>query len=213
MFLFILFLFCLNFKISPINVNLDYNGSINGLIRKLQKNYPQIENSGILQMSASSILSAGYYPKNVLYDDSSHFHSDNCGISGEFLQFDFLENLISISSYTFKSVEGSCCYMKNWKVNGSINGIKWNTINEVIEDTFMCSNGIKKTFFIKDQNNYRYIRFISTLGQRCDRPNSYININLIEFFGSINLNLKIKSKNRNFKNNYQIFLFFIILIF
>ena len=200
---------CLNFKISPITVNLDYNGSTNGLFRKLLKNYSSLENSGILNMSASSIYPGGYYPKNVLYDDSSYFHSDNGGIPGEYLQFDFLENLISLSSYTFKSRD-SCCYMKNWKVNGSINGIEWNTISEVIEEVYMCSNLRIKTFFSNDQTNYRYIRFISTSGLRCDRPDSIININLIEFFGSININLKFKSQKKNNNLNFSVFLFLMI---
>ena len=202
---FLIIEFFLNLKISPITVSLDINGSINGLIRKLQQNYTQLENSGIFFLNASSIHINAYPPKNILYDDNSFFHSGNNGISGEYLEFDFFENLISISSYTIKS-RYDCCPTKNWKVNGSINRIEWNTIDEVIEDLFMCSNGIKKTFFIKDQSNYRYIRFIST-GTRCGHSDSYLNINLIEFFGSINLNLKFKSQNRNNNFNFSIFLF------
>ena len=41
----------------------------------------------------------------------------------------------------------NCCHSKNWKVNGSINNINWNTIDEIIEDLYMYSNGITKTFF------------------------------------------------------------------
>ena len=206
--IFILFPYSFCLKISSISVNLDYNGSINGLIRKLQKNYSEIENSGILIMSASSIYPGGYYPKNVLYDDNSFFHTGK-SIPGEYLQFDFLENLISISSYTIKS-RNNGCQSKNWKVNASIDGIKWNTIDEVIEDTYMCSNLVTKSFSIKDQSKYRFIRFIST-GIRCCPDRNFLNIFVIEFFGSINYIYKsISYEQYNFKS---LFKFTFILIF
>ena len=185
---------------------MQYNGSINGLIRKLQKTYTQIENSGIFKLTASSIHGT-WYPKNVLYDDGTGFHTDNNGIPGEFLQFDFLENLISISSYTIKSRTEA--QSKNWKVNASIDGINWNTIHEVIEDLSMCYNGVTKSFFIQDQTNYRFIRFIST-GNRCGLTNVYFNVFVIEFFGSINQ----ITKTQSLKFNYYIFLnFCLILLF
>ena len=200
MFIFFFIKLFLSLKISPISVKLDYNGSINGLIRKLQQNYSPIESSGILQMSASSFW-PGDYPKNVLYDDGTYFHTNNGGISGEYLQFDFLENLISISSYTIKSRESA--QSKNWKVNASIDGIKWITIDEVIEDLYMCSNSITKTFKINNQNKFKFIRFIST-GLRCGGDRNFLNIYVIEFFGSINLNYS------NYMNNNKYFFFNLI---
>ena len=153
-------------------------------------------------MSSSSTYQ-NWYPKNVLYDDGTGFHTDNNNNPGEYLQFDFLENFISISSYTIKSRE--IAQTKNWKVNASIDGINWITIHEVIEDLEMCFNEKTKTFFINDKTNYKLIRFIST-GYRCERTNNYFNVFLIEFFGSIN------DFNNNFSNKLKIKLNFLKIL-
>ena len=204
MLIYVLGIFCL--KIPSITKKLDYNGSLNGLIRKLQQNYTQIENSGIFEISASSVYK-DWYPKNVLYDDNNGFHTGNNGSSGEYLQFDFKENFISLSSYTIKS-RIDCCQSKSWKVNASINGIQWIIIDEVIEDISMCNNSITKSFFINNNNNFRYIRFISTT-QRCSIYN-YFNVISIEFFGSINKLISSNYKKRTLKNIIFNLLFLLI---
>ena len=206
MILFLFFICSFSLLIPPLTVNMDFNGSLNGLIRRLQQNYPQIENSGILQISSSSYY-PGWIPKNVLYDDDTGFCT-NINAPGEFLQFDFLKNFISLDSYTIKPRSGYE-QSKNWKVSGSIDGITWTIIDEVIENVDMCSNQTPKSFIIKDKTNFRFIRFLST-GQRCGHTGIYFNVFLIEFFGRINLKFNTIMKKTSFFNILLLLIFFFL---
>ena len=197
-----LFVLCL--KIPSITQKLDYNGSLNGLFWKLKQKYSPIENSGIFQLSASSIH-PNWNPENVLYDDEKGFATNILG-SNQYLEFNFLENFIFLHSYTIKS-RTDCCQTKSWKVNASINGINWITIHEVIEDISMCSVGKKKTFFINNITNFKFIRFVSTTS-RCGDTDLF-NILALDFFGSIN---EISS-NSKYSNSFILIFFSYIFFF
>ena len=205
-------LFCIlsiSIKIPEINCHLDYDGSLNGIIRKLRENYSPLENGDVLKLSASSIR-AGWELKNILYDDDKGFSTGITG-PGQYIQFDFLENFLKISHYSIKSRIDSA-QTKSWKVNASINGIEWFTIHEVINDLDMCNKGKIKTFSVNNNLNFKLIRFISTTSRCSDTI--LLNILAIEFFGSIN---HINSIEKTFKNinnlNFLNFLFQLIIIF
>ena len=49
----------------------------------------------------------------------------------------------------------------------------------------MCSSGKIKSFIIKNPLIFKFIRFVST-GSRCGFGDSWFNVLVIEFFGTIN---------------------------
>ena len=195
----------ISIKVPTIICKLDSNGSLNGIFRKLHENYSPLEISGVIELTASSVRT-GWDMKNIFFIDNKGYHTGNSG-PNQYLQFNFKENLISISSYSIKSRTDSS-QSKSWKVNASTNGINWITIHEVIEDLEMCISGKTKSFFINNQSHFKFIRFISTTS-RCG-DTIYLNFLVIEFFGSLNY-FPIFSSNNN--NKIQINLFLIINLY
>jgi len=138
-----------------------FSGIFDGLSKKLGRN---LADSSDVDVTASSIHSDSYLPKNVFKNDSSYWSSNN--LPNSWIQFDFKERKVSITSYSLHDF----FRVKSWKVEGSTDGSTFEIIDNKVDTTdFQNSNrvfndpGAQKNFPVQPNNRYyRYIRITST---------------------------------------------------
>lgn len=128
--------------------------------------------------------------------DNGFFSKDEDGC---FLCFDFKDKLIQISDYSIKSYDQKInhCHPKNWVIEVSKNGEKWDEIDRHENDPTLNRCRIIATFNIKKKIDYfyRFIRIRQTGNSWDERGNHYFfGIDFIEFYGKIKLNLMLYHK-------------------
>ena len=101
---------------------------------------------------------------------------------------DLKNYLISISSFTLKHFCQDCCYPYSFKIEGSNNGIEWETLQIFIDPNFNIFNSPNqsKTFKIQNENQNRFFRFFRILNFQKNSSNNWnFGISFIEFYGKL----------------------------
>ena len=179
---------------------------LDGIFSRMQKTFnSDLCESGNLKISGGGDQDDSNYPqyslKNLIKYDSQNidkcfynFHLKIPSESDGWIEFDFGERKINLSSYTLRSCcsgAGSEIFPKSWRIVGSNDGEKWDELDHQVNNSslriklqqhrFECQN--------KNSNYYKLIRYIQE-----DSTNSnykyYIFFTCIEFFGSILLQSK-----------------------
>lgn len=139
-----------------------------------------------INITASSCLNEKLYPpKNALSFDngSNRFCSKN--ISNSWITFE-LKNYYVVPAYyairTFLGAENAG-HMKNWVVEGSDDGIKWNLIDEQVNNQNLKNDYDHYIFYIQMIANIkiRYIR-VRSIGPDWNNSN-FLSFNLFEIYG------------------------------
>lgn len=169
-------------------VQFTYNSSdpFNGILMHLTKKTDgNIHLNHTIDITSSS-LSCGNYETLVDFKNiNGHTH-----IAGNprWLQFDLKEREVEIDSYLIKSAHTdedshSSYYLKNWKLEISLDGNEWNLIDEKSDDSYLNGNyKIHLYKLSKISKPFRFIRITSTGG---NWNNDDFTIGKFELFGNI----------------------------
>lgn len=96
---------------------------------------------------------------------------------------DFKNYSLSITHYTIRSFSQTCCYLRNWNLEGSNDNLTWNILSQHVEPTNVSlpTPNATKTFQVSNKKEfYRYIR-IHQIAQNSSNWN--FGLGGIEFYG------------------------------
>lgn len=96
---------------------------------------------------------------------------------------DFKTYSLSVNSYTIRSFSQNCCFLRNWNLEGSNDGINWFILSQHVEpqNTSLPSPNCTQTFHLTSKKEfYRFIR-IHQVGQNSSNWN--FGLGGIEFYG------------------------------
>lgn len=126
---------------------------------------------------------------NNYENDNYYFSNDEDNV---FVLFDFKDKLIQLNNYSIRShCDGkNCGHLRNWAVEASKDGEKWEEIDNRSDDSSLNEPNTTSTFNVKKGNNkfYRFIRLRQTGYSWYDYPNynSYHQgFRFIELFGKL----------------------------
>ena len=177
----------------------DLNGIISYLIREEGR---EILSNGTLTLTGGTDPKLNpYHPiTNITeYDEkiNDYFYNFHSTLipseESNFIDFDFGQRKIKISSYTIRSnknPENGRYHPKTWKICGSNDKENWDIIDQQV-DCNELNGPYKQHHFVCDQvkNKYRYIRYIQEDSFDSARTRSnfkyIIYLTCIEFFGEI----------------------------
>lgn len=142
-----------------------FNGIINYLTKLTNGN---VQLNKTIEITCSNLWCGNYEAVVDYNNESGHAH-----VHGEpkWLKFDFKNRKLQIDSYLIKSAHtdsNSHCsyYLKNWKIEISLDGNQWTTIDERSNDSELNGNYKMHIFNLsKKSNPFRFIRIFS------DQPN------------------------------------------
>ena len=149
------------------------DSSFNGfspIIYHLFQTYQDPFSKGIINISASSTVTSRGNPENLLkWDDGGVWISNKS--SNQYFTIEF-NNYYLISGYAFRTLENEHT-LKEWEINGSMNGIQWSKIDQRNENICEGKMGDRETnvtvcmvsltkYFTMNQGVYRFIRMIQT---------------------------------------------------
>lgn len=191
-------------------INCEYKGNeLSGIIFYLTKNKSDsqiIKNE--IKISGGGEFCPSFPILNLIKYDSKHINDHYYNSSSHFptsdkswIEFDFCDKKVRISSYTIRS-NGGKPYLyphpKTWIIFGSNDCKKWELIDKQKDNNVL--NGIYKQNRFKCENNnnyYRFIRYFQEDSWDNDRRYQYvISLTSIEFFGTI-LKTTYKFENQN----------------
>jgi uncharacterized coiled-coil protein SlyX len=120
---------------------------------------------------------------NVVDSTDSHFWSNS--ESDQWVCWDFYARRIKPVGYAIRTAEES--FLKNWKIDTSIDGVTWNVIDEHCEDISLNGRWITKRFpsgnAVIDAAECRFIRLTQT-GKNC-QASHYLHFCQFEIFGDL----------------------------
>jgi hypothetical protein len=154
--------------------------SLDGIISHLTKECGRsVHDEGIVTITAQSKqASSRYSPHNVVaLDTDSFFASADC--SGQWICWDFGNLRVHLTHYTF-----SCCQLKSWIVEGSLDGESWAEIDRHTDNQdFNDRSWQTASFSVSRPMQLRFIRLTQT-GKRHD-GNDFLTMRAAEFFGDL----------------------------
>ena len=130
--------------------------------------------------------------------DSNHINDKYYNNGGDYkspneswIEFDFGEKQINLTSYTIRSNNGSPnsnAHPKTWTMSGSNDRSEWTIIDKQVNNPVLNGKYNQHRFEIENNNNeyYRYIRYHQDDSWDDNKSYQYaVYISCIEFFGSI----------------------------
>eukprot|EP01084_Bolivina_argentea_P142515 250369_1 len=132
----------------------------------------------------------------------SNFNENEYG--NAWLMVDFGNNLlIKPTHYTIDHCDKlDFEMMKNWNLEGSIDGIKWNVIYKHENDEWIDKSKFAKTWKLNTDNYYNKFRIIIT-DKSDTKYRSSLRIRRIEFYGHVKGEYRICSDNNDEKTELQ----------
>lgn len=174
----------------------EYNGNqLSGIIDYLQRqNGTDLEAKNILKLSGGGFPHSSWPITNLIKYNSNYinneyyfnYHSRNPGASDGWIEFDFGNRTVNLTSYTIRNWTGDY-KPKSWRIVGSNDHEEWDVVDHRVNNSELKSHGVQHRFEnTKTDNYYRYIRYIQEeVWDRDSIYNSCIVLTRIEFFGSI----------------------------
>jgi hypothetical protein len=159
--------------------------NLDGIISYLTKRFGgHVIDRNIVSITASSIGNAQSHPLRYVadFENRSMFHTNSEGNS--WICYNFKDMLIILTHYSIRTrrdVNGN--HLRSWKLEGSIDGLKWVRIDDRTGDSSLNSAGAISTFSISEgfQSTSRMIRLQQT-GMNSSGGTSLV-VSAIEFFG------------------------------
>ncbi|OHT10070.1 F5/8 type C domain containing protein [Tritrichomonas foetus] len=101
------------------------------------------------------------------------------------LCFDFGAQKVSLTDYTIKSAPygPGACHMKNWVIEGSDDGKKWEVIDKRVNEMSLNAASVMKSFHVHRFPEYRFIR-LRIIGED-HHGKHYLQLAMIELFGEL----------------------------
>jgi hypothetical protein len=158
----------------------------NGIISSLKQNDP---NPVSFKTSSNN---SNRPPENVLNPDAKFWVSNH--IQNSWIQFNLKGKQISPSGYFVGNKSDSGWYKhspQGWKLEGSNDESKWETIHEVTNCSSFRENDREATFSGQTDKFFSFLRFTQTQENLCRfhnpkcSPNHYFLLNSVEFSGKI----------------------------
>lgn len=166
---------------------------LNGVFQYLQKNYgDDLEKKNLLKISGGGQKNPDYPLTNLIKfnenDRNQYYYNFNKSIPNEndnWIEFDFMNNKINISSYTIRTKTVNHC-PSSWKIIGSNNHKNWELIDRQINNPELNGSYKQHRFDIENNNNYyRYIRYVQESSWHNNPQFKYcIYLTCFEFFGT-----------------------------
>lgn len=165
--------------------SIEYNTERDGIFSYLNETYEgNLCHKGIIGLFSSSFYSVN---NEDMIDKSKNGTYGTNNRKKSFITFDFKDRSILLSHYTIQSYQSARnnAHLKNWKIQGSHDGINFVTIDKQINCEAL--NGPEKisTFTISEKKNYQPYRFIRLIAGKNWRNDYYILLSNIEFYGTI----------------------------
>ena len=171
-------------KINEISFKPNENEDFNGILRYLtNKTGGNIHDNGTIEISSNSI-NGSYHPKNsVDYQNTKNIYHSNESKKDAYVRFDFKDRAIQVSSYSIQSASGNTIHLKNWAIEVSDDGQKWQEIDRRTNNSELNGLGLKSRFDVNNPQKkfYRYLQLRQT-GEAWYR---WIGFALIEFYGKL----------------------------
>lgn len=166
---------------------------LNGIFQYLQKNYgDDLEKKKMLKISGGGRKNSAYPLTNLIKfndnDRNQYYYNFNQIIPTEndgWIEFDFVNNKINISSYTIRTKTANYC-PSSWRIIGSNDQKNWELIDRQTNNSDLMGSYKQHRFDIENNNNYyRYIRYVQD-GSWHNNPQCkyYIYLTCFEFFGT-----------------------------
>lgn len=172
-------------KSFPHKSGSDFNGIMNYLASQTEGN---IHDNGTINITSNSIKDLDDHPKNLVdYNKENYYNSKDSKLAT--VCFDFKERYIQPTSYSIKSCSNiSCPHLKNWVIEVSNDGNKWDEVDRRENDSNL--NGEVKifTFNIQKQtsNYYHFIRIRQIGNSWYTKENhNWIVVRRFEVFGKL----------------------------
>lgn len=185
-------------SIQNILYKVDYKGDeLDGIISYLKKTLGEnLIQEGKLKLSSGhepvdgSIENIIKYDKKNIDEYFQNYFSSGLKESEGWIEFDFVDKKINLTSYTMRT--SSCgvndmYHPKTWRVIGSNDKINWDVINKQISNPALNGRYKQHRFECEPtQQYYRYIRYIQDESWMPDRAYN-IFLTCFELFGTISL--------------------------
>ena len=178
----------LKYKKFKIEKGHEFEGIMRYLSKKTNGN---IHDNGTIEITSNSLFNNNYQPRNVVdYENDNYYCSKN--EENVFVLFDFKDKLIQLTNYSIRTHSDGKNHgnLKNWIIEASKDGEKWEEIDRRSNDSSLNEPNSTSTFNVKKGNNkfYRFIRLRQT-GYSWDGYPSYNRyyqgFRFIEFFGKL----------------------------
>ena len=181
-------------------IQCEYQGNeLSGIIRYLKGNKSEEETlNEEIKLSGGGGIHSDHPIINLIKYDSNHindrYYNDGHNYKSpkeSWIEFDFKEKQINLTSYTIRSngsSPNSHAHPKTWTISGSKDGRDWTIIDKQDNNPVLNGEYKQHRFEIQNNNNeyYRYIRYHQDDSWDKNKDFQYaVNISCIEFFGSI----------------------------
>ena len=136
-------------------------------------------------------------PNNVITNGASYFHSDRNNLNQQYLWIHFKRNRIIPHKYKIKSYYHGpgTANLKKWEMEGSNDGIDYETIAKVdYDDTLNCGNCQNIFDFDETNKEFSFIR-LKFIENHCNDEvsNRILAFSKIEIYGTVTNRLNIFS--------------------
>jgi len=109
----------------------------------------------------------------------------NYETNGSWFQIDLKKYEININYYTIRDSAGGGSYqLRNWVLEGSKDGNKWETVREHINDSSITSQGVSAGWSVQSEGYYRFVR-VRVTGNDASGRYYFLFCSGIEFYGTI----------------------------
>lgn len=181
---------------------------LNGIFYQLtNETGGNIHGNGTIEITSNSISTDDNHPKNLVDFDKSNYY-ESSSVKNAIICFDLKNKLVQLDSYSIKSYpddEDCGKHLREWVVEGSIDGENWEILDEHINDSTLNGPNIISNFPVKQSDLFfRYVRLCQTGPTWHDADFLYLSnlcISNFEIFGKLK---KIK-ENRHLFNFLSFF--------
>ena len=155
--------------------------------------------------STSSYYSSPNDKSSLLQNDLQYYwHSREDASFNQYVEISIPITSVKITSYMISSGNNGNFYLKSWKLNCSMNGNGWTTIDDHRNESAFTASKQMRLFDVKKLKQCNTFRFIMNGKENLDR--NYMYIGPVEFYSDTACNLQ----SHKHCNSNQIFQFFFI---
>lgn len=178
-------------KDSPLQIEtflVKDENSLNGVINYLtEKTGGNVHDNGTIEVKSNSVLESSCHPKNLLKKNNDFKqYAAVRGFQNAWISFDFKKMELKITDYMIRSA--SSCNMKNWVLEISDDGNKWEIIDKRMNCLDLNQGQFKVKLFKVEKSRFaRFCRF-----RHCGEFDNYLQSNAmqisgVEFYGKLKI--------------------------
>ena len=153
-----------------------------------------IHDNGTIEITSNPVYSSSFAPRNCVdYEKTNYYMTKEEG-NDAFICFDFKEKSVQLTDYSIKTCdnEPGTYHLKNWVIEVSDDGIKWDEVDNHKNDSTMNKRYITCTFNIQTKTGFhRFVRLRQTGESWYNSGNhTCFLFHQIEFYGKIKIPTK-----------------------